>query len=156
MLLRSLGLLSALTLAACATSYAPQSLLSDGGYTETRVGVNVWEVNFEGNSFTEHDAAVDMALLRSAELMEQHGFQYFVAGGSELSEDIGVESETSTVHTAILGMTTRTEVQDGEQSIESAPSVTTLVAGFEEKPDCPGPVYRTASVLKLLREKYQS
>ena len=156
MLLRSLGLLSALTLAACATSYAPQSLLSDGGYTETRVGVNVWEVSFEGNTFTEPNAAADMALLRSAELMAEHGFQYFVAGGSELSEEIGVESETSTVHTSFLGITTRTEVQDSEQSAESVPSVTTLVAGFEEKPNCPGPIYRTASVLKQLRAKYQS
>ena len=150
------GVLCVLALAGCATAYSPQTALTGNGYSETRVAVNVWEVKFEGNTFTEREKAADMALLRSAELMEEHGFRYFVAGGSEVSEETAETARTTTVHTSFVGITTRTEIQKGDDATAKDPSVTTMVAGFADKPDCPGPVYRTASVLKVLRAKYQS
>ncbi len=66
----------ALLLAGCATSYQSQGLT--GGFSETRLGENMYRVTFNGNGFTNRTRSADFTLLRSAELTLQSGYRYFV------------------------------------------------------------------------------
>lgn len=66
----------ALFLIGCATAYGPQSYM--GGFSETQLTPNAWQVRFVGNGYTSSERASDFALLRTAELMLESGFKYFV------------------------------------------------------------------------------
>lgn len=83
MTVRSSAALGALALlvAGCGapTLYRPMTL--DGGYTQTRLGANMFNVVFQGNAHTSWRTAEDYALYRSAELSLENGFDYFVVEG---------------------------------------------------------------------------
>ena len=61
---------------ACATSY--QSKRMSGGFSETRLGENVFQVSFRGNAYTHEERVADFTLLRSADLTLENSFRYFV------------------------------------------------------------------------------
>jgi len=69
-----LGVLA--TLAACATPYQPRG--ARGGFSETQLDRNVFQVTFRGNGYTSGERAADFTLLRSAELTLANGFNYFI------------------------------------------------------------------------------
>ena len=85
MTVRSLTALAALALlvAGCgtATPYQPMSL--DGGYAQTRLGSDLFNVIFQGNAHTPWRTAERYALYRSAELSVEAGFDYFVVVGRQ-------------------------------------------------------------------------
>jgi hypothetical protein len=58
--------------AACATPYQSRGLA--GGFSETQLSENMFQVYFRGNGYTREERVDDFALLRSAELAEEHGF----------------------------------------------------------------------------------
>ncbi len=64
--LRVLPLSAAAFLAACATSYQPDGF--SGGYSDMKLGENVWQVDFRGNGYTSSARARDFSLLRAAEI----------------------------------------------------------------------------------------
>jgi hypothetical protein len=68
-----------------ATAYRPMTL--DGGYTQTRVGADMFNVVFQGNAHTSWQTAENYALYRSAEVSLESGFDYFVVvgGNSDVS-----------------------------------------------------------------------
>lgn len=68
-------LLAALFLPGCATEY--QARAADGGYTQTQLGPQTWQVVFEGNRYTDTAQMHDFALLRGAELTLQQGYSHF-------------------------------------------------------------------------------
>lgn len=57
---------ASIVLAACGTPYGSYGLL--GGYTETQLADNVWQVTFEANGYTRQATTVRYAMLRCAEL----------------------------------------------------------------------------------------
>jgi hypothetical protein len=59
----------------------------DGGYTQTRVGADMFNVVFQGNAHTSWQTAENYALYRSAEVALESGFDYFVVvgGNSDVS-----------------------------------------------------------------------
>lgn len=67
-------------LAACATTYAPNSFWNDGGFTETEVQPGLWQVRFQGNEFTDAAQTADFAMLRAAELCLSQGHAYMFLG----------------------------------------------------------------------------
>lgn len=71
-----LAFISLLTLAGCATPYAANGLL--GGFSETQLGDDLWQISFEGNGYTSKKTTIDYTMLRSAELTLQQGYAYFV------------------------------------------------------------------------------
>lgn len=80
--LKSLALVavSALSLAACATStaYAPAGFNGQrGGYAEQRLESDRYRVSFAGNSVTSRDQVEMGLLLRSAELTVENGYDWF-------------------------------------------------------------------------------
>src|SRR5712692_7205947 len=73
---RVLIALGALSLLACATPYQPRGGM--GGFSETQLDENVFQVRFNGNAYTSGERASDFTLLRSAEVARLHGYSYFV------------------------------------------------------------------------------
>lgn len=89
---RFLVVLSALALAACATTTPYQAAPATGGYgyAERKIEDNRFTITFNGNSVTERATVENYLLYRAAELTLQQGYDYFVvsqrdtAGNSRL------------------------------------------------------------------------
>mgnify|MGYP003326504792 CR=1 FL=1 len=66
--MKNLILLSAFVLfiTGCATTYQSQGF--SGGFSETRLGENMFRVTFEGNGYSGKDRVADFTLLRSASI----------------------------------------------------------------------------------------
>lgn len=66
-----------LTLTGCATGYSSMNALN-GGYADTQLTKDTFLVSFRGNDMTAPERTRDFAMLRSAELVLQHGYPYFM------------------------------------------------------------------------------
>ena len=80
---RTLLAVTAMACAGCATSY--QSNGFTGGFLESQLAPDVFEVTFNGNGYTSSKRTKDFTMLRSAELCQKHGFTHFVILGKENS-----------------------------------------------------------------------
>lgn len=92
-------------LAGCATSYQDQSWT--GGFTETQLDENVWQVNFNGNGYTSLERVRDFALLRSAEIALTNGYPYFAVmdeNASERNSSFTTQSTTNAYGSCMGGM----------------------------------------------------
>lgn len=121
----------ALLMAACApTPYRPQTL--EGGYADTRVNVDTFNVVFQGNAQTSRQTAETYALYRCAELTVESGFDYFVVIGGNAEALYG-------------GKPGGTAASSGGKN----PSVVVLFKAFKgEKPS--GAVFNARDVLREL------
>ena len=112
----------------CATGYQKNGM--SGGYTETRLGENIFMVTFRGNGFTSSEKASDFALLRSAELALENGYSYFeiVDANSHISTSSYTTPTTSTTTANAYGYgnyaygTARTTTYGGQTYNISKPS----------------------------------
>jgi uncharacterized protein YceK len=144
----------------CATTYQRKSYT--GGYSETQLGENVFQVYFRGNGHTSSERAADFCLLRSAELTLQNGFRYFVIVDSEKHSDIGSFTTPSTSYTTgsayvsgnyATGSATTT-TYGGQTIVFSKPSSINTIICFKEKPGINGLVFDARFVSKSIKEKY--
>lgn len=55
-------------LAGCSTSYSGNSFWNGGGFSETEIQPNVFNVRFLGNEYTSTERTYDFVLLRASEL----------------------------------------------------------------------------------------
>ena len=94
MKMKILGLVALLAISGC-TSYQEQGLT--GGFTDTQLDDNVWEVTFNGNGYTSADRVRDFALLRASEIALTNGYAYFAVADDRDS------SKTSTQQTQGYG-----------------------------------------------------
>jgi hypothetical protein len=146
-------------LVACATPYQRNSFT--GGYTETQLDKNVFRISFRGNGFTNMDKAVDLALLRSAELTLAHGYKYFsIIDGNNYITSSQVTSPkhsytnfsvTSYGNTAYGSATTHT--YGGQTFNISKPSSSNTFVCFKNKPT-DGFSYSAEFIYKNLSQKY--
>lgn len=60
----------------CSTPY--KAIGFTGGYSETQLDVNMYQVYFSGNGYTSSQSAANMCLLRCAELCIKGGYNYFI------------------------------------------------------------------------------
>jgi len=65
----------------CSTKY--QSVGFMGGFSETQLSNDIFNVSFKGNGYTSREKVSDFALLRSGELTLNNGYQYFIILNSE-------------------------------------------------------------------------
>jgi len=70
-----------LTVSGCATPYQAKGLT--GGFTETRLSEDAYQVQFEGNGYTSQEKASRFILRRCAELSLEHGKRYFTVTSNE-------------------------------------------------------------------------
>lgn len=73
--MKYLILLTGLFLIGCATSYQRESF--SGGYSDMKVGPDMYQVNFSGNGYTSSKTTSLYLLRRCAEIAREQGYQYF-------------------------------------------------------------------------------
>ena len=154
-----LGLVVA-TLSGCATAYQSKSFT--GGYSETQLGDNIFQVSFRGNGYTSRERAADFTLLRSAEVTVENGFRYFVIVESEKGSKVGAYTTPTTSNTTgsaygsgnyAYGNATTT-TYGGQTYFISKPRATNTILCFKEKPEINGLVFDAEFVAKSIRKKY--
>jgi hypothetical protein len=147
-------------LSGCATTYQPSSF--SGGFSETRLGEDTFQVSFRGNGYTSTERASDFSLLRSAELTLQNGFRYFIVVDSKESSKLDTYTTPTTSHTTgnaygygnyAYGNSTTT-TYGGETYAISKPRATNTIVCFKEKPQVNGLVFEAEYVLKSIKGKY--
>lgn len=74
-------------LAACATPYQPSGFA--GGFKETKLNADTYEITVGGNGYTSKQRVRDMALLRAAELTIKEGSSNFVVVNGQTSSSYG-------------------------------------------------------------------
>ena len=159
-----------LALGGCATAYEPHGW--DGGFSESQLDTNVFNVTFKGNEHTDREIANDYALLRSAEVAMENGFQYFVITEAQQyseestyttptttttnvnSNSIGTEREIgkNTIYKGNTKGTSTTTVSGGQTVNISKPRTSNTIVCFNEKPE--GFSYNAQLVAQSLRKKH--
>lgn len=150
----------ALLLTGCATQYQKKGFT--GGFSETQMSENVFRVYFRGNGYTRDERAEDFTLLRSAELAQEHGFQYFiVVDENSTASFAAVTTPTQTYTTASatsVGNTTYGSAQTssfgGHSFLIRKPSKRNTIVCFRDKPDIQGIPYESKFVVLSIRQKY--
>jgi hypothetical protein len=146
--------------AACATSYQPKGFT--GGFSETQITANSFQVYFHGNAKTGEERAEDFTLLRSAEVSLEHGFPYFIvvderAGASTSVYTMPTQTTTTGQATAMgntaFGSATSTTT-GGHSFLIHKPSLRNTIVCFKEKPDVQGIVYEAEFVAHSIAAKY--
>jgi hypothetical protein len=158
--MRPLIVLAALLLNACATEYQPQSFT--GGFSETRLGENVWEVSFKGNGYTGRDRASDFTLLRSADVALQHGYRYFVVVNRSDLTRTGTYTQPTTSYTTANATaygntaygTATTNTYGGQTFNIVAPGLSNTIMCFKDKPDVQGLVFDAQYLSASIKSKY--
>lgn len=151
--------LSALTLvaclAACASPYQREGF--GGGYSETQLSENIFKVSFRGNGYTSGDRAADMALLRSAEIALENGFQYFAVIDEQSSASYGTYTTPTTTNASVTAYGNSAygsaTTYGGQTFFITKPRSTNLIACFKEKPEGLF-VFDAGFVSKSLRQKF--
>ena len=146
---------------ACATPYQPNALR--GGFSETRLDENVFQVSFRGNGYTGKERARNFALLRSAELTLENGYSYFVILEADHyskhstyttpSTSYTTASATWSGNTASASATTTTT--GGQTYNISKPRTTNTIYLLKTKPEDGAFAYNAEFIRRSLREKYR-
>jgi len=154
--LRALWPLVALIFLGCATPYQPSGFR--GGYSETILAENVFQVRFKGNGYTSGERASDYALLRAAEVALGHGYRYFALAETDQQTSLGSYTTPSQSHTTgyVYGnqVNLNTRTTGGQTYVFQKPSTTNTIICFMEKPEDGGLVLDAEFVARSIREKY--
>jgi hypothetical protein len=132
-------LLLFISLFSCATTY--QETGFTGGFSETQLASNVFKVNFKGNAFVHKDKAADFALLRSAELTLDNGFNYFIIHDSVDSTNLSAYSTNSN--------------SDSQTYIYNKPASDVTIECFVDEPETNVMVFEAEFVKRSIRSKYK-
>lgn len=145
--------------AGCATSYQENGFT--GGFNETQLSENMWQVSFSGNGFTGSKRVADFALLRAAEISEQNGFEYFGILSNE--KDVSVqeyqtESRSTTTGSAQsfgnrYNYNEQTTTKGPETYYVSKPSNNITIRCFKDNPNGLS-LYNVKIVKNSIKKKY--
>lgn len=149
-----------IALSSCATAYQPIGL--GGGYSETQLGENIFQVTFRGNGYTSRERASDFTLLRSAEVALKHGFRYFVVVRSGGGSRVGVYTTPMTSYSTGSAYASggyaygnaATTTYGGQAFLISKPRVIDTILCYKEKPKTGALVFDAEFVVKSLKQKY--
>lgn len=114
-----------------------QSLAFTGGYSDTRLGEDMFDVSFQSNSYTKADKANDFCLLRCAELSDQNGYPFFVV-----------------ISNKERGLTISTQGPFGVTSGTDKPSSHNTIKLFKEKPTNYALAYEAKYIISSIKAKY--
>jgi hypothetical protein len=150
-----------LLLFSCVTPYQRYSTL--GGYDETQLDENVFNVAFYGNGYTSLRRAVDFAFLRCAELTIKYKFKYFVI--SDASKEVANSSYTTPIVSQTYGSinfyknsaygSSSTLTYGGDTYNIQKPRVFLTIVLFKEKPDTDATVISAEFLYKSISKKYE-
>ena len=129
----------------CATPYQPLGF--SGGYDDTRLGDDIFLVNFRGNGYTSQSKSFDYTLLRASELLIEAGYPYFT---------IISDNDVSKTGLVFMG---QSQTYGGSTSTGGSavpitkPGNRLIVQGFKNKPSS-GAVFDAALIKNNIRQKY--
>jgi hypothetical protein len=129
-----------LLLSACATPIQVQDYHED--FATTWQSTNRFTVSYRINPNSTEQIAIDLALLRSAEVALNNGFHYFIVANADDSS-IGIVEPASS---------TKVIAESAQPYRLGNPAATNLIIGFQEKP--PGFHYVALFVKASLRTRY--
>jgi hypothetical protein len=146
-------------LAGCATSYKSKGF--GGGYSETQLAPDSFRVMFRGNAYTSPERMQDFALLRAADIVEQHGFTCFAVENERSSTAVEGDKtsgtsvtsgsvETSGSEAYMTGQSSRTRMQIYDFD---NPQTGLLVRAFQTKPANVF-TFEVSSLQRSIRQKY--
>lgn len=144
----------------CVTPYQQQGFR--GGFSETQLGENIFQVNFTGNGYTSKMRATDLALLRSAELTLQNDFNYFIIVSSTHDSQVSTYTTPTESHTngnayvsgnTVYGSSTTTTYPGNTYFIQKPSTINTIMM-FKEKPEVNGLVYQAKFICSSIGRKY--
>ncbi len=145
----------------CATPY--QSVGFTGGYEETRLDENIYNVYFRGNGYTSRQKAEDFALLRAAELTLQSGYKFFVITASNAYTSTSfyttpVQSKTKT-NVSVYGNTvygkSKTTTTGGDTYAINKPGVALTIVCFKERPETNATIFNAQFIDESIKSKYK-
>jgi hypothetical protein len=119
--MKILLLLTGFFLAGCATPYQSSSFM--GGFDETKLSKNSYQVNFKGNKYSSTQRAIDFTLLRSAELTLESGYTYFVVIDSQNRTQKSLDYIPGSLNVA------------PKYKVSSSPSTTNTIQMLTSEPD---------------------
>jgi hypothetical protein len=152
-------LIFAVFIQGCATTYQAKGFT--GGYSETQLDENVFNVTFRGNGYTRRERVSDFTLLRCAELTLVHGYRYFtIIDANSYTSNSTFTTPTTSQTTgsayrygnSVYGRSTTT-TSGGETYNISKPSSSNTIVCFKEKPDS-GFSYNASCIYKSISQKY--
>ncbi len=146
-----------LLVAGCSTSYQKKSFT--GGYSETQLGENTFQVYFSGNGYTSREKTTDFTLMRSAELTLENGFEYFIIVDSAQSSNLSSYTTPTRSHTSghvgpYGNFDARTTTYGGQTYLIKKPQTTNTIVCFKEKPDISGIIYDAKFIFNSISQKY--
>jgi hypothetical protein len=144
----------------CSTKYQPVGF--SGGFSETRLGDDTFNVSFRGNGYTSREKASDFALLRSAELTLDGGYQYFIILNSEKYVENGSYTSPKTYNTTFQANTfgnqtygnAYTRSNGGNTIYFQRPSTDNTIQCFKDKPNLNTVIYEAEFISKSIKTKY--
>jgi hypothetical protein len=131
--LSSIALAFTAALSACATPSDYHEANFRGGFSEAQVGSAVFRVTYKGNVTQKQSETDELALLRSAEVAQQHGYGYFTSGGN---------ASTGTALALFSGAV-------------AVPATTITIYCYPYRPETSGLVYEADQVIATLGPKYR-
>jgi hypothetical protein len=116
----------------------------EGEYAQSQLADNAFQVSYRGIEPTPPSQDIDLCLLRCAELADQNGFSYFVVVDDE-QLDLANNADPSSI---------LDNLKPGMSFPMADPSSQNSILCFKMRPDGPGTVYESKSVMKSIRKKY--
>lgn len=137
-----------LLLVGCATPYQKEGFA--GGFAEKQLSRNEFFVGFSGNGYTSGQRAVDMCMLRCAEICLGHGFRYYAltANNTEYDRSTAVTSGNF-IPTGYGGGVFLSSTQ-----VIPKPNTANRIVCFREKPPTIADYFDAQQVFQQLSQKY--
>ena len=120
-------------LAACAMPSDYHATDLRGGFSEAQIDRTVFRVTYKGNVSQRQSETNELALLRSAEVAQAHGYAWFTSGGN---------AATGTALALFSGAV-------------SVPATTITIVCYPFRPETSGLVYEADQVIATLGPKYR-
>ena len=144
-------------LVGCATDYQPNGLL--GGFSDTQLDENVFNITFRGNGYTSMERASDFTYLRAADLTLKNGFTYFAVTYSTKNvstSSFTTASQTTTQINYYGGTAYATsQTTPGTTYTFNEPAVEMTVICFAEKPQTDATLFNAKFLSRSIRQKYK-
>jgi len=151
--MKQMSLLLLMMLVGCATPYEskPDSIWRSGGYSETQLSANTFDVYFEGRA-KEDERIRDFVLLRAAELCISHQYSFFSI--LEQGATLPVSNSTNSVIAVSSGGRSVTPVVAYGNGSDGRLNIRNRVQCFGDENEQSAAVYNADFVQDTVRLKY--
>ncbi len=156
-----LTILCAFGISGCVpTPYKSQEWNFLGGYSDTKVQEDTYDIHFKGNAFTKREAVIDYALLRSAEVALEHQCAAFaiIDAKERVSTEENPEGEISYLDGQKLmhpvSVYGNFSTASGKTYFLRKPDVVNRILCFKTQPNIDHHIYDPHFITLTLRTKY--